>query len=83
VFYVITISTLFYFRIKEPETPRPYKAFGYPIIPLLYIIITLAICVDLLVYKPQNTGWGLLIMCLGIPVFFLFNRPKKDQISPK
>jgi APA family basic amino acid/polyamine antiporter len=77
VFYVITISTLFYFRIKEPKAPRPYKALGYPVIPLLYIIITLAICVDLLVYKPQNTGWGLLIMCVGIPVFFLFNRSKK------
>lgn len=77
VFYIITISTLFYFRKKEPDAERPYKAFGYPVIPALYIIITLAICIDLLIFKPQNTAWGLLIMCLGIPVFYLFNREKK------
>ncbi|MCE3227646.1 MAG: amino acid permease [Bacteroidetes bacterium] len=76
VFYIITISTLFYFRKKEPNAIRPYKAFGYPIIPALYILITLTICIDLLVFKPQNTGWGLLIMCLGIPVFFIFNKRK-------
>jgi basic amino acid/polyamine antiporter, APA family len=81
VFYIITISTLFYFRIKEPNAERPYKAFGYPVIPALYILITLAICIDLLIFKPQNTGWGLLIMCLGIPVFFLFNYSKNKKTS--
>jgi basic amino acid/polyamine antiporter, APA family len=79
VFYVITISTLFYFRVKEPDAIRPYKAFGYPVIPALYIIITLTICIDLLIFKPQNTGWGLLIMCIGIPVFFLFDRFGKTK----
>lgn len=72
IFYIITISTLFYFRKKEPLAERPYKAFGYPVIPALYIIITLAICIDLLIFKPQNTAWGLLIMCIGIPVYFIF-----------
>lgn len=72
VFYIITISTVFYFRFKMPEAPRPYKAFGYPIIPALYIIITLFICIDLLIFKPQNTVWGLVIMFIGIPVYYLF-----------
>jgi len=76
VFYIITISSVFYFRVKEPNAERPYKAFGYPVIPLLYIIITLGICIDLLIFKPQNTAWGLLIMCIGIPVYFLFTRNK-------
>ncbi len=79
VFYIITISTLFYFRKKEPNALRPYKAFGYPVIPALYILITLTICIDLLIFKPQNTAWGLLIMCIGIPVFYLFNRSKKPE----
>jgi APA family basic amino acid/polyamine antiporter len=78
VFYVITISTLFYFRKKEPNTPRPYKAFGYPIIPALYIIITLFICIDLLIFKPQNTVWGLLIMFIGVPVFYFFDKKKSN-----
>jgi len=78
VFYVITISTLFYFRMKEPDTPRPYKAFGYPVIPALYILITLTICIDLLIFKPQNTVLGLLIMALGIPVFYFFNKQKNN-----
>lgn len=73
-FYIITIAALFYLRKKEPETHRPYKAFGYPVIPALYILITSAICIDLLIFKPENTGWGLLIMLLGIPVYFLFNK---------
>ncbi|HRH11272.1 MAG TPA: amino acid permease, partial [Bacteroidia bacterium] len=78
VFYIITISTVFYFRFKMPDAPRPYKAFGYPIIPALYIIITLFICIDLLIFKPQNTVWGLVIMFIGIPVYYLFQL-KKDQ----
>lgn len=72
VFYIITISTLFYFRFKMPDAPRPYKAFGYPLIPALYILITLFICIDLLIFKPQNTVWGLVIMFIGIPVYYLF-----------
>lgn len=78
-FYIITISSLFYFRAKEPDLPRPYKAIGYPVIPILYIIMTLAICIDLLIFKPQNTAWGLLIMCLGIPVYFVFAKGKYQK----
>jgi APA family basic amino acid/polyamine antiporter len=77
VFYMITISALFYLRKKEPATPRPYKAFGYPVIPALYILITLFICTDLLIFKPQNTVWGLLIMFIGVPVFYFFNKKTK------
>jgi len=71
---VVTIAALFYLRKKEPDTPRPYKAIGYPVVPALYILIAGAICIDLLVFKPQNTFTGLFIMALGIPVYFLFNK---------
>ncbi|MBD3749434.1 MAG: amino acid permease [Sphingobacteriales bacterium] len=74
LFYMVTIIGLFILRKKRPEWERPYKAFGYPVLPALYIIIAAAICVDLLIYKPDTCGWGLLIVFLGIPVYFLWKR---------
>ena len=74
LFYILTIFGLFILRKKEPNTERPYKAFGYPIIPALYIIITLGICIDLLIYDFRNAGMGLLIVLLGIPFYFLAKR---------
>lgn len=71
LFYVLTIAGIFRLRKTEPDTPRPYRAFGYPILPMLYIAITSSICVILLVYSPLNTLIGLFIVALGIPVYFL------------
>ena len=76
LFYIVTISALFYLRKKEPLAPRPYKAFGYPVIPALYILLAGAICVDLLLVKPQQSLLGLLIMSLGIPVYHWFTKQK-------
>ncbi len=76
IFYILTIAGIFILRKKEPNTERPYKAFGYPVIPALYILITTAICVDLLIYDTINTSLGLLIVFLGIPVYYLTQ--KKD-----
>jgi APA family basic amino acid/polyamine antiporter len=58
-------------RKKEPNTVRPYKAFGYPFIPALYIISALAICSILIVYDGRNTGLGLLCVLIGIPVYYV------------
>ena len=77
IFYIITITGIFVLRKKMPDAVRPYKAFGYPVIPAIYIILTSLICIDLLVYKTFNTGMGLLIIALGIPVYFLF---KKNRV---
>lgn len=71
LFYILTIGGIFVLRKKEPDTERPYKAFGYPVIPALYILVTTAICVDLLIYDTINTGLGLVIVLLGIPVYYL------------
>jgi APA family basic amino acid/polyamine antiporter len=79
LFYIITIAGLFVLRKKMPDAHRPYKAFGYPVIPALYIILTVLICIDLLVYKTFNTGMGLVIIALGIPVYFLFKQ--KNNVS--
>jgi basic amino acid/polyamine antiporter, APA family len=79
VFYIVTITGLFVLRKKEPDTPRPYKAFGYPVIPVLYILLAGFICIDLLIFKTFNTGMGVLMILLGIPVFYLFNRKTKRE----
>lgn len=71
VFYIITIAGLFILRKKEPLTERPYKAFGYPIVPAFYIAIATAICLDLLYFQTLATGIGLGIVLLGVPVYFM------------
>lgn len=79
LFYILTIAGIFVLRKKEPDAERPYKAFGYPVIPALYILITSAICIDLLIYDTKNTGLGLVIVLLGIPFYYLTQ--KKGSIN--
>ena len=71
LFYILTIIGIFILRKKEPNAERPYKAFGYPFIPLLYIIVTFGICIALLINDTVNTGLGLAIVALGIPVYYV------------
>jgi APA family basic amino acid/polyamine antiporter len=79
IFYIVTITGIFVLRIKEPDTERPYKAFGYPIIPALYIISALAICVILIVYDTRNTAFGLVCVAIGIPVYYISQRKKTQS----
>ena len=72
VFYILTIFGLFVLRRTRPEAPRPYRAIGYPVLPAVYILMALFIDVVLLRYKPQYTWPGLIIVLLGIPVYFLW-----------
>ncbi|HAM09731.1 MAG: amino acid transporter [Bacteroidetes bacterium GWE2_41_25] len=74
LFFALTILAIFILRAKRPDIPRPYKAFGYPYIPALYILTTVIIMVILLIYKPDYTFPGLGIVLLGIPVFYLWKR---------
>jgi basic amino acid/polyamine antiporter, APA family len=75
VFYILTIFGLFVLRRTHPEAPRPYRAIGYPVLPAIYILLALFIDVVLLRYKPQYTWPGLIIVLLGIPVYYLWSRP--------
>lgn len=70
IFYIITIAGIFKLRIQQPEKERPYKAFGYPFLPAIYILLALTLCTALLIYKPEYTFPGLIIVLLGIPVFY-------------
>ncbi len=72
IFYVLTIAGIFILRVKRPDVPRPYKAFGYPIIPIIYIIAAGAICLVLLFYKSATSLPGLIIVLTGVPVYFIW-----------
>jgi APA family basic amino acid/polyamine antiporter len=72
IFYILTILGIFILRRGRPHAERPYKAFGYPILPALYIVLAAAVCVDLLIYKPKSTWPGLIIVLIGIPVYFVW-----------
>ena len=74
IFYVLTIIGLFILRRTRPNADRPYRAFGYPVLPALYIVMATWISVVLLRYKPQYTWPGLAIVLLGLPVYFIWKK---------
>jgi APA family basic amino acid/polyamine antiporter len=74
LFYILTVFALFLFRFKKPTEERPYKVWGYPFVPAIYILLASAICISLLVYKPNYTYPGLGIVLLGVPVYYWFAR---------
>jgi len=78
VFYILTIVGLFVLRRTHPDVPRPYKAVGYPVLPAIYIVMALFIDVVLLRYKPQYTWPGLIIVLLGIPVYFAWSKSARS-----
>jgi len=78
VFYVLTIVGLFVLRRTHPDAVRPYKAVGYPALPIIYIVMALFIDVVLLRYKPQYTWPGLIVVLLGIPVYYAWSRRQAE-----
>ncbi len=74
VFYILTIVALFVLRRTRPDAPRPYRAFGYPWLPAVYVAMALYIDFILLRYKPQFTWPGMFIVLLGVPVYMLWSR---------
>ncbi|RZL97749.1 MAG: amino acid permease, partial [Pedobacter sp.] len=79
LFYMLTIIGIFILRKKKPDHERPYKAFGYPVLPILYILMGAAFCILLIIYKPQFTWPGLIIVLLGVPLYYLAISKKGDQ----
>jgi APA family basic amino acid/polyamine antiporter len=80
VFYILTIVGLFVLRRTQPDAARPYRAFGYPVLPAIYIVMAAWICVVLLRYKPQYTWPGLALVLIGVPVYLLWK--KSGAIEP-
>ncbi|RYZ17837.1 MAG: amino acid permease, partial [Sphingobacteriales bacterium] len=79
IFYILTIYGIFKLRRTMPNADRPYKAFGYPILPAFYIIVASAISLALLWFRTDTCGWGVLIMLTGIPVYYLTQHRSKLQ----
>jgi APA family basic amino acid/polyamine antiporter len=79
IFYVLTILGIFILRKKQPEVERPYKAFGYPFLPAIYIIMGTAFCILLLIFKTKYAAWGLAITLAGIPLYFLAVSGNKNK----
>jgi APA family basic amino acid/polyamine antiporter len=77
IFYMLTIAGIFRLRITKPDADRPYRAFGYPVIPALYIAGAATVLLVLFIYRPATTWPGLVIVLLGVPVYVLFRRVSK------
>jgi APA family basic amino acid/polyamine antiporter len=77
LFYVLTVAGLFVLRRKRPNAERPYRALGYPVLPALYVLLCAAIMLDLLVVKPEFTWPGLILVCTGLPVYWLWRRSRQ------
>jgi basic amino acid/polyamine antiporter, APA family len=71
IFYVMTILGIFILRKKRPDIERPYKAFGFPVLPITYILLAIAFCVGLVSASPKYSLYGLAIVLAGIPLYFI------------
>jgi APA family basic amino acid/polyamine antiporter len=79
IFYVLTILGIYILRVQRPDMPRPYKAFGYPVLPAIYMLMGIAFCILLIIYKPQFTWPGLIIVLIGIPIYFISKSNTHDE----
>lgn len=79
IFYVLTIIGIYILRVKRPDADRPYKAFGYPVLPAIYIIMGITFCILLLAYKPEYSRGGLVIVLSGIPIYYITKYFSKDD----
>jgi len=70
-FYALTVIGIFVLRKREPGMERPYKAFGYPVLPAIYVVLALVFCVALIIQKPLYATWGLGIVLVGIPIYYV------------
>jgi APA family basic amino acid/polyamine antiporter len=79
MFYVLTIGGIFVLRRKRPDAERPYRAWGYPLVPVLYIVTAVVIMLILILYQTQDTWPGLLIVLLGVPVYWVWSRQSRSS----
>jgi APA family basic amino acid/polyamine antiporter len=77
LFYALTVLGIFILRRKRPEMERPYKAFGYPVLPLIYILLAIVFCTALIIQKPVYARWGLIIVLAGVPLYYVALSNKK------
>ena len=81
IFYILTIAGIFILRKKRPDIERPYKAFGYPVLPIIYMLMGAVFCVMLIKFKPEFTWPGLIITLAGIPIYYIALAGKKRSTN--
>jgi APA family basic amino acid/polyamine antiporter len=81
LFYVLTISGLFVLRKKRPDMPRQYKAFGYHVLPAIYIVLAALVALVMLIYQTGDSLRGLVIVLLGIPVYYSLKRKANGKVE--
>jgi APA family basic amino acid/polyamine antiporter len=79
LFYIVTVAAVFRLRRTRPNVPRPYRTWGYPLVPLAYIVTATTILVVLLMFRPTTTWPGFVIVLAGLPVYWLIRRTKTDS----
>ncbi len=79
LFYMITVFGVIYMRIKQPNAERGYKTWLYPVTPIIYLLIGTAFCVLLFIYKPNYTWPGLLLILIGLPVYYVINKRNSEK----
>jgi APA family basic amino acid/polyamine antiporter len=81
IFYVLTIIGIYILRVKRPDLERPYKAFGYPFLPAVYVMMGICFCTLLIIYKPNFTWPGLIVVLIGVPVFYMWKAFDKKGVQ--
>ena len=80
VFYALAASAVFVLRRRQPDAPRPYRTFGYPVVPALFVLTAVWLLFNSLQTSPVEAAMGLLLISLGLPVFFFYRR-RRDKRS--
>ena len=79
VLYMLMVGAVIVMRRKAPEIERPYRTFGYPLVPLIYLVIAGLFVVDLAILAPSTSGIGYLLVLTGIPIYFLWSHKKAQE----
>ncbi len=79
LFYMLTTSTVFLFRKREPERPRPYRVWGYPVVPALFVLCSAVLLIYTFAANVKNSAWGSLVILAGVPVYYIFASRRKPQ----
>jgi APA family basic amino acid/polyamine antiporter len=77
IFYGLATSAVFVLRFREPDLPRPYKTLGYPVVPLLFVLVAAWLVVNTLINRPVESVAGLVLIALGLPVYVYFRVAKR------
>jgi APA family basic amino acid/polyamine antiporter len=79
VFYALMVGAVIVMRRKAPQIERPYRTFGYPIVPLIYLVIAAVFIVDLAILAPATSGVGYLLVLTGVPIYYIWSRKKAQE----